>query len=160
MVDVRGDVLRPPNCTAPAAVKANKNQKWDPLKAMNEIPKPLACAVHKIWHASKSVTNRCTHAKPKRSMALQLLWNWGHNLWCKAARASSISIRKRSYDKRRYIQFSPAESGLDLDLGYIQNVLTDYDSKYLQTSESDWCHLVTIGQFAKFKMAAKMVVNY
>ena len=38
---------------------------------------------------------------------------------------------------RRYIQFSPAESGPDLDLGYIQNVLTDYDSKYLQTSESD-----------------------
>ena len=32
---------------------------------------------------------------------------------------------------------SPAESELDLDLRYIQNVLTDYDSQYLQTSESD-----------------------
>ena len=32
---------------------------------------------------------------------------------------------------------SPAESELDLDLQYIQNVLTDYDSQYLQTSESD-----------------------
>ena len=53
-----------------------------------------------------------------------------------------------------------AESELDLDLRYMQNVLTDYDSQYLQTSESDWCHLVTTGQFAKFKMAAKMLINY
>ena len=29
MVDVRGDVLRPPHGTTPAAVKSNKNQKWD-----------------------------------------------------------------------------------------------------------------------------------
>ena len=34
MVDVRGDVLRPPHGTIPAAVKSNKNQKWDPLRAM------------------------------------------------------------------------------------------------------------------------------
>ena len=27
MVDVRGDVLRPPHGTTPAAVKSNKNQK-------------------------------------------------------------------------------------------------------------------------------------
>ena len=27
MVDVQGDVLRPPHGTTPAAVKANKNQK-------------------------------------------------------------------------------------------------------------------------------------
>ena len=31
-VDVRGDVLRPPHGTTPAAVKSNKNQKWDPLR--------------------------------------------------------------------------------------------------------------------------------
>ena len=35
MVDVRGDVLRPPHGTTPAAVKANKIQKWVPLRAMN-----------------------------------------------------------------------------------------------------------------------------
>ena len=34
MVDVRGDVLRPPHCTIPAAVKSNNNQKWDLLRAM------------------------------------------------------------------------------------------------------------------------------
>ena len=34
MVDVRGDVLRPPHGTTPAAVKANKNQKCVPLRAM------------------------------------------------------------------------------------------------------------------------------
>ena len=28
MVDVRGDVLRPPHGTTPAAVNANKNQKF------------------------------------------------------------------------------------------------------------------------------------
>ena len=34
MANVRGDVLRPPHCTTPAAVNANKNQKWDPLRVM------------------------------------------------------------------------------------------------------------------------------
>ena len=34
MVDVRGDVLRPPHGTTLAAVKSNKNQKRDPLRAM------------------------------------------------------------------------------------------------------------------------------
>ena len=34
MVDVRGDVLRPPHGTTPAAVKANKIQKFVPLRAM------------------------------------------------------------------------------------------------------------------------------
>ena len=34
MVDVRGDVLRPPHGTTPAAVKSNENQKRDPLRAM------------------------------------------------------------------------------------------------------------------------------
>ena len=31
---------------------------------------------------------------------------------------------------------SPADAGLDLDLWYIENILTDYDSQHLQTSES------------------------
>ena len=34
MVDVRGDVLRPPHCTTPAPVKANENNKVVPLRAM------------------------------------------------------------------------------------------------------------------------------
>ena len=34
MVDVRGDVLRPPHGTTPAAVKSNESQKYDPLRAM------------------------------------------------------------------------------------------------------------------------------
>ena len=33
MVDVRGDVLRPPPCTTPAAVKANKNKKMCSFKS-------------------------------------------------------------------------------------------------------------------------------
>ena len=35
MVDVRGDVLRPPHGTTPAAVKSNKKSELDPLRAMN-----------------------------------------------------------------------------------------------------------------------------
>ena len=31
---------------------------------------------------------------------------------------------------------SPADAGLDLDLWYIENIFTDYDSQHLQTSES------------------------
>ena len=31
---------------------------------------------------------------------------------------------------------SPADAGLDLDLWYIENILTDYESQHLQTSES------------------------
>ena len=34
MVDVRGDFLRSPHGTTPVAVKSNKNEKWDPLRAM------------------------------------------------------------------------------------------------------------------------------
>ena len=56
--------------------------------------------------------------------------------------------------------FSLAESGLDLDLRYIENVLIDYDRQHLQTSESDGCHLVTFEQLAKFKMASKRVAIY
>ena len=47
MVDVRGDVLRPPHGTTPAAVKSNKNQKWDPLRYILEL---VACDIH---HADK-----------------------------------------------------------------------------------------------------------
>ena len=40
--------------------------------------KTLACMVHKIWHASKSVTNG--HAdEPETNMPHQLFRSWGHN---------------------------------------------------------------------------------
>ena len=38
--------------------------------------------------------------------------------------------------KPDFLRSSPADSGLDLDLRCIENVLTDYDSQHLQTSES------------------------
>ena len=37
MVDVRGDVLRPPHGTTPAAVKANKIQKFSSFKSNENI---------------------------------------------------------------------------------------------------------------------------
>ena len=39
MVDVRGDVLRPPHGTTPAAVKANKNHKMSSFKSNENIHK-------------------------------------------------------------------------------------------------------------------------
>ena len=38
MVDVRGDVLRPPHGTTSAAVKANKNKKMSSFKSNENIP--------------------------------------------------------------------------------------------------------------------------
>ena len=50
MVDVRGDVLRPPHGTTPAAVKSNKNQKWDPLRAMKTFMEFILIKMsHDIW---------------------------------------------------------------------------------------------------------------
>ena len=39
MVDVRGDVLRPPHGTTQAVVKTNKNQNRVPLRAMKTFIK-------------------------------------------------------------------------------------------------------------------------
>ena len=40
MVDVPGDVLRPPHCTTPAAVKANKNAKISSFKSNDFMTSP------------------------------------------------------------------------------------------------------------------------
>ena len=57
---------------------------------------------------------------------------------------ASILLRLSWYIlKKRWKAFSPSDAGLDLDLWYIENILTDYDSQHLQTSESSWCNLVT-----------------
>ena len=48
MVDVRGEVLRTPHCTAPAAVKANKNQKWFPLRAMKTFIRQKKTHYHSL----------------------------------------------------------------------------------------------------------------
>ena len=39
MVDVRGDVLRPPHYTTPAAVKANRNKDISAFKSNENIRK-------------------------------------------------------------------------------------------------------------------------
>ena len=39
MVDVRGEVLRPPHCRAPAAVKANEDKKMSSFKSNEHIRK-------------------------------------------------------------------------------------------------------------------------
>ena len=39
MVDIRGDVLRPPHCKTPAAVKANKSKNMSSFKSNENIHK-------------------------------------------------------------------------------------------------------------------------
>ena len=60
MVDVRGDVLRPPHGTTPAAVNANKIQKWVPLRAMKTFIKKKM-GVNKIQKLSSFKSNENNH---------------------------------------------------------------------------------------------------
>ena len=53
MVDVRGDVLRPPHGTTPAAVKANKNHKMSSFKS-NEIIHTKEDGSYYVVSANKS----------------------------------------------------------------------------------------------------------
>ena len=55
MVDVRGDVLRPPHGTTPAAVKANKIQK---------LPKPIR---NTVFNFNKLVSDLGIHANTPES---------------------------------------------------------------------------------------------
>ena len=57
MVDVRGDVLRPPHGTTPAEVKSNKNQKSIILSWFG-IPLVLKCATKKKKKKKKKNENR------------------------------------------------------------------------------------------------------
>ena len=54
MVDVRGDVLWPPHCTTPAAVKSNKKSEMRPFKKEGESYKSLSSGmvvVAQIWRS-------------------------------------------------------------------------------------------------------------
>ena len=44
----------------------------------------------------------------------------------------AIRIIEVSYLEMKIKIYSLVESGVDLDLGYIENVLTDYDSQHIQ----------------------------
>ena len=52
---------------------------------------------------------------------------------------------------------SSVKSEVDLDFGYIENVLTDYDSQHLQKQESTRCKLGILGHLSQFNMASKRV---
>ena len=65
MVDVRGDVLRPPHGTTPAAVKANKIQKLSSFKSNENI--------HKREDGSYYVVSRLFRAATRAQR--QLLWS-------------------------------------------------------------------------------------
>ena len=55
MVDVRGDVLRPPHGTKPAAVKANKIQKLSSFKSNENIHKREVCLGYDVKYGKYEV---------------------------------------------------------------------------------------------------------
>ena len=58
MIDVRGDVLRPPHGTTPAAVKSNKNPKWDPLRAMKTfLRRKVGHTTYEDWLLYRSISS-------------------------------------------------------------------------------------------------------
>ena len=61
MVDVRGDVLRPPHGTTPAAVKANKIQKLSSFKSNENIHKREDGSYY-VVSANKASSVTCTSA--------------------------------------------------------------------------------------------------
>ena len=74
--------------------------------------------------------------------------------------SDQVGNKNVGFHMTRLIYDSPAESGMDLDLWYIENFLINYDRQHLQTSESGGCHLVTLEQLAEFKMASKRAAIY
>ena len=74
MVDVRGDVLRPPHGTTPAAVKSNKNQKWDPLRAMKTFKSfPIDGHQAIINKAGLYESENCNINKPQQKHHLETI---------------------------------------------------------------------------------------
>ena len=55
---------------------------------------------------------------------------------------------------------SPADTQVDLEVGFKLFFFTDSCSPDLAGQESDWCHIGIIEHFEIFKMAAKMVAKY
>ena len=56
MVDVRGDVLRPPHGTTPAAVKANKKKKMSSFKSNENIHKTEDGSYYVVKPTSNQLT--------------------------------------------------------------------------------------------------------
>ena len=57
MVDVRGDVLQPPHCQTPAAVKTNKNKRISSFKSNEKIHKKEVGSYYVVLaNKSSSVT--------------------------------------------------------------------------------------------------------
>ena len=67
MDDVRGDFLGPPHGTTPAAVIANKTQRFDPLEAVKTLRgryDGLYCAISGNEPSSVALLKAATKARP------------------------------------------------------------------------------------------------
>ena len=61
-----------------------------------------------------------------------------------------MNVHRSPADKRHTI----------LDLRYIETILTDFDSSGPLLKEPSWCHLVTLGEIQKIRMAPKMAFGH
>ena len=72
MVDVRGDVLRPPHGTTPAAVKSNLKSEMRSFKSNENIHKvyldpTILCSIHKIHKSNIYLMHSFSKNSPSNS---------------------------------------------------------------------------------------------
>ena len=132
MVDVRGGVLRPPHCTTTAAVKSNKNQKWDPWRAMKTFirkkvghttyfrlikPHQWPCNhpatktrgnIVQLWRSSQIdlfLMNIYEHGVPhSANETVRNIWQFGNDIALRRKKSVAIffSLKKETQLKFRY----------------------------------------------------------
>ena len=83
MVDVRGDVLRPPHGTTPAVVKANKIQKLSSFKSNENIHKREDGSYYVVSQVSSNVSCKLLQACCKSCCHLdRLVVIQNHRWYC------------------------------------------------------------------------------
>ena len=103
--------------------------------------------IHGISH--RSLLCKGTYEQLRRGL------NYTMNIW------KTLSMYQ---ELRKFFFFfcvySPADTQVDLEVGFKLFFFTDSCSPDLAGQESDWCHIGIIEHFEIFKMAAKMVAKY
>ena len=94
MVDVRGDVLRPPHGTTPAAVKANKIQKLSSFKSNEDIHKREDGSYYVV--SANKLINRTNYARLTVST----------DKYCVAENATCFNLLFESYCSQRQTLFT------------------------------------------------------
>ena len=106
-------------------------------------------------HRNTRISKRINEEKDKNE-----LFVLSSKCWTSPLAKQKQCFQRKHMSPVRDGNLSPAANKLDLDLGYIENVLTDNNSQQPQISESDGCNAVTLGQLAESNMASTMADVY